>query len=229
MGVRNAAIGLVMCNRNRSQFLAQAIESVLNQTFNDWNLIIWDDASGDRSRNIIEQYNDPRITKVFGTYRTFPACQRHALFSLNTPYLGIVDSDDRLLPTCLEETHDYLDHHDGCDMVYTHHYEIDETGDRLGIGQRCSIKYDRDKILKQHMVFHFRLFRKTAHDAIGGINANQRMAVDWDFNIRFSRDREIQCLPVPLYEYRKHLGSMTMSNPNEQNRWARMAISKHTP
>jgi glycosyltransferase involved in cell wall biosynthesis len=227
MGLGNAArVGLVMCNHNRSRYIGQAIESVLNQTFQDWHLIIWDDASTDASLAVIEKYQDDRITVIKGQVKSFPACQRNALFSLDCPMLGIIDSDDRMLPTCLEETVNFMDMRSDMDLVYTHYYDMTQDGDRLRLGKRCDIAYSREEILRQHMVFHFKLFRKAAHDAIGGIDPFQLLAVDWDFTIRFSREHSIECLEIPLYEYRIHLGSITQSNSIEQNRWARIAIDR---
>lgn len=227
MGLGNSArVGLVMCNHNRSPYIGQAIESVLNQSFKDFHLVIWDDASTDRSSSVIEQYQDDRITVIYGQQKTFPACQRNALYMLECPLLGIIDSDDRMLPTCLQETIDFMDSRSDIDMVYSHYYDIDQDGERLGLGNRCFMDYSKEAILKHHMVFHFKLFRKETHDEIGGIDQNQLLAVDWDFTMRFSQKHSIECLKVPLYEYRRHLASISQSNSIEQNRWARIALDR---
>ena len=224
MGVGNATrVGLVMCNHNRGPYLREAIDSVINQTFTDWQLVIWDNASTDKSRSVLEQIRDDRISVVYGTENNFPHCQHHALYSLNCEYLGIVDSDDRMLPDCLEKTVGYLDGRVDVGMVFTHYVEIDHTGDLIQLGHRCKLNYTAEYILNIHIVFHFKLFRKTCHDAIGGIDKNQRLAVDWDFALRFSEQFTIECLPIVLYEHRKHRDSVSQSRSEEQGRWSIIA------
>lgn len=218
-------IGLVMCNHNRGAYLQQAIDSVINQTFTDWRLIIWDNNSIDNSRSVLEHVRDSRISIVYGKTNDFPNCQRNALYSLDCDYLGIVDSDDRLIPDCLEQTVNYLDSHDDVGMVYTDYFEIGQFGDRRGLGHRCGMNYSPELILKNHIVFHFKLFRKHCHDAIGGINADQKLAVDWEFTIRFSEKFTIENLPVPLYEHRIHNMSVTQSRSVEQDYWSKTAMN----
>ena len=226
MGVRDVPrVGLVMCNHNRGQYLREAIDSVINQSFKNWQLIVWDNASTDKSRSVLEHVRDDRVTVVYGTENNFPHCQHHALYSLGCEYLGIIDSDDRMLPDCLEQTVNYLDSNIEVGLVFTHYIEIDDTGDRLKLGHRCNLNYTAEHILNTHIVFHFKLFRKTCHDAIGGIDKYHRLAVDWDFTLRFSEQFTIECLPVVLYEYRRHQDSVSQSRNDEQNRWSVIATS----
>lgn len=105
---------------NRERYVGAAIESVLNQTRSDFELLVWDDGSTDRSLDIARYYqqHEARVQVVaaphLGRSLSLPAA--HA--AVTGRYLGWVDSDDLLAPTALEETAAVLDTHPEVGLVY---------------------------------------------------------------------------------------------------------------
>ena len=92
-------LSVIMPNYNAEKYLAEAIQSILNQTFTDFEFLIIDDASKDNSVNKIKPYNDPRIRLVeneknFGLSKTL----NKGIDLANGKYIARIDQDDLSLP-----------------------------------------------------------------------------------------------------------------------------------
>lgn len=104
---------------NAEQYLSVAIESVLNQTFNDFELILINDGSTDRSQEIIDAYNDTRIVKVVQENSGVAAACQKGLFMARGKYLMRHDADDASLPEKLERQVEFLENHKNIALVGT--------------------------------------------------------------------------------------------------------------
>ncbi|MBD2580258.1 glycosyltransferase [Oscillatoria sp. FACHB-1406] len=197
-------VSLVMTVYNTEAYLAEALESVLAQTFPDWELILWDDGSTDRSVAIAQNYaqKDARIRFQQGDRlgRGRALSQAHRL--TQGEYVGWLDADDRLASTALQETVEFLDRHPEYGMVYTNHVNIDLRGQRQGLGQRCKIPYSPIGLLVDLLTFHFRLLRQSVFATIGGIRPEFTSAEDYDLSLRVAEVTQIYHLERPLYFYR---------------------------
>lgn len=222
-------IGLGMAVYNRDRYLEGAIDSVLRQTFQDWELHIVDDCSNDKSLTIAIDYasRDSRI-KVHSHYPNRGAgfTLRSALALCNSKYLGWLDSDDELDPTALDTMVKYLSNHPEVGMAYSQYSTMNADGQCTGIGRRCSIPYSPDRLLVDFMTFHLRVIRSEAYHSIGGINPGLRAAVDYDFCLRVSEVMGIQCVPEILYRYREHPDSISMRDRGVQIEYSRRAIEQ---
>jgi glycosyltransferase involved in cell wall biosynthesis len=221
-------IGLGMSLYNNDRYLASAIDSVLCQSFSDWELHIVDDCSTDRSLEIAQEYakRHPRI-KVYAQ-RPNRGCGyslRASLAQCNSKYLGWLDSDDELMPTALETMVDYLDNHPGAGMAYSKYSTMDLNGCDTGLGYRCGIPYSPDRLLVDLMVFHFHVIRSDDYHRVGGMNP-LTAALDYDFCLRASEAMEIHQVPEVLYRYRQHSNSMSVVNRAEQIEASRLAIEQ---
>lgn len=116
-----AKISLVMTVYNRERYLATAIKSVLAQTYPDFELLIWDDGSTDKSLEIANDYaqRDRRVRVVAAEHQGRSPALKAAHSQATGAYLGWVDSDDALVPTALEETALVLNGHPELGLVYT--------------------------------------------------------------------------------------------------------------
>jgi glycosyltransferase involved in cell wall biosynthesis len=114
---------------NAERFLKQAIDSILNQTYQDFQLLLIDDASTDHCMDIIKSYQDPRI-KVFQNQKNMGiSCTRNRGIELcNTEYMALMDDDDISMPYRLEHEVKFLDEHPEVDVVGGHQRQIDEDG-----------------------------------------------------------------------------------------------------
>jgi len=208
-------VSIIIPAYNREQYVGIAIKSVLDQTYRDLECIIVDDGSTDGTLAIAEQFalEDDRVRVL--TDKT----NRGAAYALKTgfeaargEYVGQVDSDDVLEALAIELTAAGLDQNPQCGLVYTNYLDIDEYGQKLRVGWRCSREYSKEALLTSFMVFHFRLMRRLAYEQVGGIDLDFNMLEDYELCLRISEITEIFKIPDFLYCYRIH--SESVSNLN---------------
>lgn len=123
-----ATVTIILTSYNHGKFLRGAIESVINQTFADWELLIWDDVSTDDSWQIIESYSDPRIKAIRNerTRRYIYAINKTITERATGKYIAIHHSDDGWEPSKLERQVAYLESHPEVAAAFTHVQIIDE-------------------------------------------------------------------------------------------------------
>jgi glycosyltransferase involved in cell wall biosynthesis len=221
-------ISLIITVYNRSSYLTQAIESVLSQTREDFELLIWDDGSTDDSLAIARCYEekDKRVRVVAGSHQGFTKTLCDAVASTTGTYLGWIDSDDLLAPEALAETAAVLDNQPNVGMVYTDYLVIDEAGSVKGLGKRCQIPYSKDRLLLDFMTFHFRLMRRSLYEQVGGVDSEFKAAQDYDLCLRLSEVTEIVRVEKPLYLYRNHTENISHSKQFEQIHYTHLAICR---
>jgi glycosyltransferase involved in cell wall biosynthesis len=219
-----STISIVTTVYNRAQYLEAAIESILSQSYPNFELLIWDDGSTDDSVKIAQHYaqNDTRIQLIVAPHQGLTTALHSAIAHTTGAYLGWVDSDDLLAPTALEQTAAVLDTHPEVGLVYTDYQVIDEQDRIRGLGQRCQIPYSKDRLLLDFMTFHFRLIRRAVYGQVGGIDPAFERASDYDLCLRLSEVTQVHHLPQPLYYYRQHSSNVT-NNQLKQIHWAYQA------
>jgi glycosyltransferase involved in cell wall biosynthesis len=89
---------IIVPTYNRAHFLPKAIESVLSQTFEDWELVIVDDGSTDTTREVVLAYQDPRIVYIYQENQERSAARNHGISKAKGEYICFLDSDDYYLP-----------------------------------------------------------------------------------------------------------------------------------
>lgn len=123
----NIKVSVILSSYNHAKYIRQSIESVLNQTFTNFELIIWDDASTDTSWEIINSYSDPRI-KAFRNKDNIQTTMSFGLRVAQGEYVAVHNSDDAWEPTKLEKQVTILDENPDFAAVFTHVQIIDENG-----------------------------------------------------------------------------------------------------
>ncbi|UBF23967.1 glycosyltransferase [Kovacikia minuta CCNUW1] len=221
------SISILITTYNREQYLSAAIESVLAQTYSDFELLIWDDGSTDRSLEIAHTYanQDDRVRVVAASHQGIARTRKAAIAQMVSKYIGWVDSDDILAPTALAETAAVLDAHPETGLVYTDYLDMDTNGQIRGYGSRCRIPYSPQRLLVDFMTFHFRLIRRDVFERIGGIDESSQYAYDYDLCLRLSEATQVRRLPKPLYFYRNHPGNRSLEYKQQQILWSQIAIA----
>src|SRR5271166_4922419 len=96
-------VSVIMNVRNGAPTLREALDSVIAQTFTDWELILWDDCSTDDSATIVAQYSDPRISYFLSPELTsLGKARNHAIRRAKGEWIAFLDQDDLWLPRKLE-------------------------------------------------------------------------------------------------------------------------------
>jgi glycosyltransferase involved in cell wall biosynthesis len=89
---------IILPTYNRAHFLPKAIESILAQTFKDWELIIVDDGSTDNTKEVVTGYTDPRIKYIYQENQERSAARNNGIAQAHGEYICFLDSDDYFLP-----------------------------------------------------------------------------------------------------------------------------------
>jgi glycosyltransferase involved in cell wall biosynthesis len=221
-------ISIITTVYNRVQYWGYAIESVLSQSFEDFELIVWDDGSTDGALELAQAYaqKDHRIRVIAADHqgRAQSLFDAHAL--ARGEFVAWLDSDDILAPTAMEETIAYLDSHPEIGVVYSNYDVIDEQGESKGLGRRCHIPFSKDRMLLDFMTFHFRVIRRSVFELAGGIDVTVHCAADYDLCLRLSEMTEIAHLERSLYFYRIHEDTISYAQRFNQMQWAKECIAR---
>lgn len=213
---------------NRERYVGEAIASVLAQTDPDFEFIVWDDGSTDRSLTIAQAWSqqDSRIKVIAAAHqgRALALQQAHAIAT--GEYVAWVDSDDWLAPQAVAKTRAILETKPEIGMVYTNYHVIDGNGRTKGLGNRHKVPYSKERLLVDFMTFHFRLMRRSRFEQVGGINPTFPCALDYDLCLKLSEVTEVYHLAEPLYAYREHSASISFGQRLEQIEYSQRAINQ---
>lgn len=209
---KKPTVSIIVTIYNREKYLHQCLDSVLAQTFQNWECVLWDDGSTDSSRAIALEYagKDSRFV-VLGSLSNLGAAQSldSAIASANGAYVGLLDSDDWLqqeaIRKCLEPFMNGLD----VGVVYSKYEEVDTEGKFIQHGRCADVPFDSYKFLFQFMAFHFRLFRRSLYFLVGGVDTNLKASIDYDLFLKLSEVTTFFHQPEVLYYYRLHLKQIT--------------------
>ena len=200
----------VMPTYNKCQWLELAIDSVLGQTFTDWELIIVDDGSTDDSADILARYADPRITILKLPQNVGRARARNlALEIARGRYIAICDSDDISAATRFEEHTAFLDANPQVGIVSSHL--------RLLAAHRTApvvFPIDHESIArrfargKMGIAHGASMIRAECFKQLGGYCEDLRAAEDFELFRRFLTRYRFETLPKELLLYRNELGAV---------------------
>ena len=201
-----------MCCYNSERFVANAIESVLAQTYKDFEFIIWNDGSTDKTEDIIKGFDDPRIRYFYHENTGLGQALRLACEKNNGEYIARMDADDICEPTRLEEEYNFLQSHPDTVLVSSAVNYIDEDGTFL----RRSLPYTDSRVIKklllttgQSVVVHpSTMFRKDAYIKAGGYMP-LRKAQDIALFSRMCKLGRFYTFKKPLLNYRLAVDSIT--------------------
>lgn len=204
----------IICSvRNKENYIEETIESVLGQTYRDFEFIVYDDHSTDDTLAKLLSYEDSRLVVIASIENKGQAARIHELIKMaRGEYIGWIDGDDSLDRRCIELCAEVLDSHSSYGLVYTDHYEIDSRGFLQGIGNRSMIPYSPENLLLNFMTFHFRMFRRDVYDYCEKIDTSLRSAGDYDLCLKMSEVTKFIRLPLPLYYYRYTEESESVTN-----------------
>jgi hypothetical protein len=121
-------VSIIIPSYNHERFVGRAVESVLTQTYQDFEIVITDDASTDGSVDILSSYarQDPRIKLFVNRFNYETHAVNHCIQQSSGEYIGILSSDDEFYPAKLEQQVDFLDRHPEVAAVFTQVRIVDE-------------------------------------------------------------------------------------------------------
>lgn len=211
---------------NQEKFIAQAINSVLAQSFRSFHLIVVDDGSSDRTWQEMNKFFDERIILLcLSKNRGNAAALNYGLRFALGEYILELDGDDWLAPRALETLVREMDRQPGdVAMVYANRQLWYESERGLQPGPVVpGINYrDKYEFLEKQQTHCPRLYRKAALDAVGGwrtkIYDQRLLAVDFDLMLRLAGLFRYSWVNQPLYNQRRHPENITVLEGEECRR-----------
>ncbi|MBE9168088.1 glycosyltransferase [Pleurocapsales cyanobacterium LEGE 06147] len=205
---------------NRAQYLQYAVNSVLRQTYTNFELIICDDGSTDNTAEIVAQWDDPRLRYLRHPHNIGRSCNMRSGFDAAVgDYFIKFDDDDGLTPQFLAKTVAVLDAHREIDFVCSDHWIINALGKRDEVATRAnSAKWGKDRLqeglisdllretfLNQSLQVGSSLFRRYCLTKLDYMRPQADGCEDFDLLVRLAiAGYRGYFLPELLMEYRFH-------------------------
>lgn len=195
---------IIMANYNRAEYIGQAVESVLNQTFKDWELIIVEDCSTDNSLEIINRYlDDKRIRLIQHEHnRGYTAALKTGIANVRSEYFGILDSDDCLMPHAIATMYEFHVQRPQCGLIYSQFVACHEGLWPRRIGYCAEIPIGRTN-LEMNVVSHFKTFKLRDYLKSPGYDEDILYAEDKDITYKMEEVTRPFFVDQCLYLFRE--------------------------
>ncbi len=219
---------------NGERFIAEAVESVLNQTYPNIELVVVDDGSTDGTRAIIEGFQSDRIRYICKEHAGVAPARNEALKHCRGDYIAILDSDDVYEPEMLETEVRTLRENPGVDAVYTNLNIIDAEGKETGVlcnYRDCSPKEMIPAFFIEGcntIPFGSLMLKKESADRVGPFDESFPLSEDTDYIMRMARWARFKHIDAALYRCRRHGSNISdeMKSRKERARATGLLLAK---
>jgi glycosyltransferase involved in cell wall biosynthesis/2-polyprenyl-3-methyl-5-hydroxy-6-metoxy-1,4-benzoquinol methylase len=203
-------VSVVIPAYNAEKTIVQSIDSALQQTITDLEVVVVDDGSVDGTVAAVRAITDPRVRLVEQPNGGAPAARNAGIDAARGIWLAFLDADDLFLPDKLERQLRYLDSHPGVRAVQTGVVMVDD--DLRPIEERpCEASTDSllDTLLFKNLpgLMSTLVVARSDVVAFGGFDTTLAILEDWDLAIKVSRHSNMHSIETPLALYRQHAGN----------------------
>lgn len=211
-------VSVIMNCHNCSKYLPQALDSVYQQTFKDYEIIFWDNKSTDNSAEIALNYGEP--LRYFREEEFLPlgAARNAAIEKAAGKYIALLDCDDMWLPEKLERQIPLLESDPDLGLVFSDSFYINDKGDVA----KATV-FDEVKPYSEEVFFNLltkpnfipcltAIFRKEIHEKVGGFKPYLKNSEEHELFLRIAYHYKVSYIPTPLAKYRLHEGNYYREN-----------------
>jgi glycosyltransferase involved in cell wall biosynthesis len=211
-------VSVVIAAYNAEAFISETIQSIQAQTYQNFEVIIVDDGSHDRTAEIVKSFaeNDDRI-KLIQQQNTGVAASRNlAIQHSSGKYIAPIDADDIWYPErlskhvyCLETSDEIVG------LVYSWSMYLNEAGEIKGYSPFGQLGAVEGNVLAMLVFYNFldnactTMFRRACLDRVGYYNCDLETCEDWDLYLRIAEHYQFRIVPEYLIGYRQYNGSMS--------------------
>lgn len=221
--MNNPLVSVLIANYNNGRFLQEAIDSVLAQTYTNWEIVLMDDKSTDNSFEIYENYKDDARFHIYynDENRGCGYTKRRCVELASGGLCGFLDPDDKLVPEALSIMVGAHDSHPECSLIYSTLYLWDDIKDAKTILDAVGpmAKGEDFLVSTQKIVSHFAVFKRSYYEKTEGIDKTLQSAVDFDLYVKLEEMGELCFVDEPLYYYRQgNVNSISIGNKDLKNK-----------
>ncbi|HVN59817.1 MAG TPA: glycosyltransferase family 2 protein [Gaiellaceae bacterium] len=191
-------VDVVIPTYNDLEYLPEAVESVLAQTYEDVTLHVVDDGSTDGTENYVRAISDPRVRYLRKENGGQASARNLGIRASVSPYIAFLDADDLWYPNKLERQLDLIRRDDRLGLVHAYQHKIDERGAVIGTAEYDLRGMVFDRLLDGNFVSgsgSMVLVRREVFDRLGLFREDFLIGEDWDMWLRLSTVYAIDYVP----------------------------------
>jgi glycosyltransferase involved in cell wall biosynthesis len=204
-------VSVVIPAYNAMTYLPEAVESVLRQTFTNFEVLIIDDGSSDHISEWASQLVDPRVKLISQENQGLSGARNTGIANAQGEYIAFLDADDLWEPTKLEKQVLCLEDNPAVGLVHTWMVLVDERGKSTGRVMSSTVEGDAwTQIVEWNKIAcPSVMVRRCCFKTVGVFDRNLRSVEDWDMWIRIASRYPFAVIKEPLAYYRQLPGSMS--------------------
>ncbi|NDJ62769.1 MAG: glycosyltransferase, partial [Chloroflexi bacterium] len=207
-------VSVIIPTYNRAQLAREAVESVLAQTYQDFEIIVVDDGSTDDTAEVLAAYSD-RIRYIRQDNSGVSAARNHGMRLARGSYIAFLDSDDLFLPNKLAVQVSYFEDHPNVAMTYTAYISVDENLQPLNTHPAREYPGGhKEMLIACTIATPTVMFRRSILDALEPFDEHMHLAEDIDLWVRIATRYAFATIQEPLTYVRIHSGG-TPRDPEE--------------
>jgi|GEM_PF-1305401 len=222
-------VTVLMAVYNGEKYLKNAIDSILNQTYNNFEFLIINDGSNDNTKKILDSYDDKRIRIIHNRKNQgLTKCLHDGVVKSKGKYIARLDADDIALPDRLLIQKEYLDNNDNVLVVHSMFHYINDNGDIIykNLGNNESNIFIKWNLLYKNRLQHSTvMFKKLIYTKYKlNYNVSYKRSQDYELWSQISHVGDFKFIPVPLILFRLHDKSITTNVTGEEHLNANLNI-----
>jgi len=208
-------VSIIMNCYNSDTYLVEAIDSVFAQTYQNWEIIFWDNQSTDNSAKIVKSYSDDRIKYFYAPEHTPLGVARNlAIEKVSGEWVAILDCDDIWHKDKLESAFTLLNSYEDRDnvtLLYSKTEYIDDKGKTFGLFEEHYSGDIHDLLLKRgdFVFISSAIFKTQTLKEVGKIDVSLHYAEDYDVLLKVTKNHKALCVDKFHTYYRVHGSSLT--------------------
>ncbi|KAM3112601.1 glycosyltransferase family 2 protein [Phormidesmis sp. 146-33] len=205
-------VSVIIPAYNAMAYLPETLESVLNQTFTDFEVLIINDGSPDGIVEWASEIKDSRVKLISQENQGLSGARNTGIWSSQGEYLAFLDADDIWEAEKLEKQVEYLEKHPDVGLVSSWIANVDRNGNFIDLYDCSEAGKDLTKELFRSNIFYCGstpLVRRTCFEKVGFFERSLSSAADWDMWLRIALHFPIFVIQEPLVQYRRYPNSMS--------------------
>jgi glycosyltransferase involved in cell wall biosynthesis len=229
MHIETPQVSVIIPTYNAGRFVAEAIKSVLDQTFADFEVLVIDDGSSDNTAEIVQDFADARVRYIYQDNRGLAGARNTGIRSARGELIALLDADDVWLTNFLERMASILTSNRNLAGVYCGFQYIEQDGTPspkcvrhvVPSGKLCEALHRASFIVPSTT-----LMRRSCYVETGLFDEYLRAVEDWDMWLRVSERYTVVGIKDVLVRYRQHPANMTKDLPRMRDAWLKL-LDKH--